>query len=292
MTVVALSGPDNVGKSTQIRLLARRAGMADLGALDAHDPRWASARSAGLADWWFSAAPISEVTDVLACSYLARAGLAGGEPGVRLADRGIPMLEATVVATAAVRGHLGHRAAADRAAQLLAPYRRELEQAEAAETGVLLLHDDDPEAGAARALARERQASARYGAYQRVLNAHLHSQARGGRFAVAITVGDRSILSVQHEIGVRLGELPGLEVPEVALQRVRVVALGGLSESGKSTAGHYLATRHGYARLKIGYLLAVAAARHQITDVYALDAAGIAFWPWPSRRACPGSGQR
>ena len=39
-----------------------------------------------------------------------------------------------------------------------------------------------------------------------------------------------------------------------------MVALGGLSESGKSTAGHYLATRHGYARLKIGCPLAAAVA--------------------------------
>jgi cytidylate kinase len=276
VTVVAMSGPDNVGKSTQVRLLGRRTGMADLGALDAHDPRWPGAHSAGLAEWWFGAAPVSEVTDVLACSYLARAASGGNDHGMRLADRGVPMLEATVVATAAVREHLGHGAAADRAAQLLAPYRRELEQAEAAETGILLLHDDDPEAGAARALSREKQASARYAAYQRALNAHLHAQARSARFAVAITVAGRSILSVQHEIGVRLGELLGLDVPEVALQRVRVVALGGLSESGKSTAGHYLATRHGYARLKIGYLLDAAAARHQIADVYALDAVGIA----------------
>jgi hypothetical protein len=112
VTVVAMSGPDNVGKSTQVRLLGRRTGMADLGALDAHDPRWPGAHSAGLAEWWFGAAPVSEVTDVLACSYLARAASGGNDHGMRLADRGVPMLEATVVATAAVREHLGHGAAA------------------------------------------------------------------------------------------------------------------------------------------------------------------------------------
>jgi hypothetical protein len=274
--VIAVSGPDNVGKTTQVRLLARRAGMTDLGALDAHDPRWPGARSAGLADWWFSAAPVSEVADVLACSYLARAAVARGGDGTLLADRGMPMLEATVAATAAVREHLGHEAAGSRAAELLSPYRRDLEQAEAAETGVLLLHDADPEAGAARALAREEQVSARYAAYQRDLNARLHALAGSGRFAAVITVGDRAILQVQHEIGTRLSGRPGLDVPEVALERVQVVALGGLSESGKSTAGAYLAARHGYARLKIGYLLDAAAARRQVADVYALDAAGIA----------------
>lgn len=274
--VIAVSGPDNVGKTTQVRLLARRSGMADLGAVDAHDPRWAGARSAGLADWWFGAAPISEFVDVLACSYLARAASARGGDGARLADRGMPMLEATVAATAAVREHLRDEAAAARAAELLAPYRKDMEQAEAAETGILLLHDTDPEAGAARALAREEQVSARYAAYQRALNARLHALAGSSRFAAVITVGDRAILPVQHEIGTRLRERPGIEIPDVALERVQVVALGGLSESGKSTAGAYLAARHGYARLKIGYLLDVAAARLQVTDVYALDAAGIA----------------
>jgi hypothetical protein len=61
-------------------------------------------------------------------------------------------------------------------------------------------------------------------------------------------------------------------VPEVSLERVRIVALGGLSESGKSTAGHYLQARHGHARLKIGYLLRVAGELRGIPDVYALDA--------------------
>jgi len=64
-----------VGKSTQIRLL-RRDRVADAGPLDAYDPRWARARKAGLADWWFAAAPVEEVVDVLACSYLARAASA------------------------------------------------------------------------------------------------------------------------------------------------------------------------------------------------------------------------
>ena len=54
------------------------------------------------------------------------------------------------------------------------------------------------------------------------------------------------------------------------------MALGGLSESGKSTAGAYLGTRHRYARLKIGYLLEVAAARCGTADVYALDEVTIA----------------
>ena len=276
MVTVAVSGPDNVGKSTQIRLLTRRTGAIGAGPLDAHDPRWADAHALGLADWWFRLAPLEEVVDVLACSYLARAATTAPIGSAWLVDRGLPMLEASVAATVAVREDLGHEAAAQRAADLLAGYRRDLERAEAAEWGVLLLHAAEPSAGAARALAREREVTPAYTAFQRVLNAHLHAQAGQGRFAETIVVADRPILDVQHELCVLLRDRLGVPVPDVALHRVRVVALGGLSESGKSTAGAYLATRHGHARLKIGYLLQAAADRCGIADVYALDDAGMA----------------
>jgi hypothetical protein len=273
--VVAVSGPDNIGKSTQIRLLARRTGMVDMGRLDANDTRWTHITQVGLADWWFSGTPIGEVVDVLARSYLARSAAGPHDGPVRLIDRGIPMLEASIVATVAVREGRDHRAAAERAAQLLAPYRSELDAAEAGELGILLLHDADPEASTARALSREADVSPRYAAYQSMLGRHLALQSVAGRFAETIIVGDRSILAVQQELGSRLRSF-GLTVPDVSLESVRVVAVGGLSESGKSTAGHYLQVRHGHARLKIGYLLRLAGTLHGITDVYTSDAASQA----------------
>jgi cytidylate kinase len=276
MVAVAVSGPDNVGKSTQIRLLAREPGVTEAGPLDAHDPRWPGAHAQGLADWWFRHAALEEVVDVLACSYLARSAAACSDDEVRLVDRGMPMLEATVVATAAVRERLGYQAAVRRAGELLAAYRADLERAEAGEWGIVLLHAEDPAAGTERALARERQVSPVYAAYQRVLNDHLHALAAAGRFAQTIVVGDRPILDVQHEVRVLVRDRLGVPVPALALHRVQVVALGGLSESGKSTAGAYLAARHGYARLKIGYLLEAAAARCGVADVYALGEAAIA----------------
>ncbi|MCW2880966.1 MAG: hypothetical protein JWQ95_5066 [Sphaerisporangium sp.] len=77
---VGVSGPDNVGKTTQARLLARRYRARNLGPLDDHDPRWQHARRQGLAAWWFEAAPLQEVVDVLACSYLARSTAAQSSP--------------------------------------------------------------------------------------------------------------------------------------------------------------------------------------------------------------------
>ncbi|WP_036555783.1 DUF4254 domain-containing protein [Nocardiopsis sp. CNT312] len=50
-----------------------------------------------------------------------------------------------------------------------------------------------------------------------------------------------------------------------------VIALGGLSECGKSTAGLFLNRDGGAARFKIGYLLTQAAARRGLADPYALS---------------------
>ena len=123
VSVLAVSGPDNVGKSTQLRILARRTGpWATLaGSLDAYDARWRAIEVLGMAEWWFGQASVEEVADVLACSYLERARQAP-ETGLWLVDRGIPMLEASVAATAAVREELSSEAAADRARSVLAAY--------------------------------------------------------------------------------------------------------------------------------------------------------------------------
>jgi len=276
LVTIAISGPDNVGKSTQIRLLGRRIGVAEVEPLDAYDPRWAHAHELGLAKWWFREVPLEEVVDVLVCSYLTRAASGVAAEVVRVLDRGMPMLEASVVATAAVREGLDYAGAAHRAGELLASYGQDLARARAGEWGVLLLHDIVAEKGAARALAREHSVTPVYTAYQRALNTHLHTLADEGRFAATIVVADRSILDAHQELGMLLRTQLGIPVPDVATRRVRVVALGGLSESGKSTAGAYLASRHGYARLKIDYLLQSAAARCGVTDVYALDEVGIA----------------
>ncbi|WP_026115470.1 DUF4254 domain-containing protein [Nocardiopsis kunsanensis] len=51
----------------------------------------------------------------------------------------------------------------------------------------------------------------------------------------------------------------------------RIIALGGMSECGKSTSGMFLNRDEEAARFKIGYLLTQAAARHGLADPYALS---------------------
>lgn len=268
VSAVAVSGPDNVGKTTQLRLLSQRMGpdVKLMGPLDNYDPRWSSIRRAGMADWWFRDAPPRELADVLASSYLMRARQTCGSR-LSLVDRGIAMLEASLAASVAIREDLDPPRAADRACSLLRPWEADLRSAESAEHAVLLLHDADPRAGAVRSLVREPSHDLRYARYQQQLNIQLSRMAHAGRFEAVIVTGHRSIVAVQAELRNRLAAVvPGM--PRCRLPSVRVVALGGLSESGKSTVGEYLRTRHGFGRLKIGYLIEGAACRSGIADPY------------------------
>ncbi|MER5641589.1 nucleotidyltransferase domain-containing protein [Kitasatospora sp. NPDC002227] len=270
---IAFSGPDNVGKTKQIGILARRVGPAAqaTGRLDDCDPRWDTIKAMGMGTWWFERGSIGEVADVLAHSYLERSRRAA-TAAVRLMDRGIPMLEASLAATVAVRERLlSVEEAADRARVLLEPFAADLRAAEAAEHGIVLLHDEDLVIGTARSLSHEHHVTPTYADYQRHLHLHLHRLADEGRWATTIVVGERRVMAVQDEIRRHLHPLTPL-VPSGALAGVRVVALGGMSESGKSTAGEYLRTRHEYARLKIGYLIEDAAHRAGIADPYGIPA--------------------
>ncbi|MFZ4237337.1 nucleotidyltransferase domain-containing protein [Streptomyces murinus] len=269
---IAFSGPDNVGKTKQIGILARRMGPAARapGPLDSYDRRWDSIKAMGMGAWWFERGPIEEVADVLAGSYLERSRRLTDEP-VRLVDRGIPMLEASLAATVAVRERLTPDEAADRGRTLLEPYADELRAAEAAEHGIVLLHDEDPVTGAARSLSHERHATPAYADYQRHLHLQMHRLVHEGRWAHTVMVGERRVLAVQDEIRRLLHPLTP-HMPPRALPGVQVIALGGLSESGKSTTGEYLRVRHGHARLKIGYLLEDAARRAGVADPYEIPA--------------------
>ncbi|WP_406476340.1 nucleotidyltransferase domain-containing protein [Streptomyces platensis] len=268
---VAFSGPDNTGKTKQIGILARRmsASATSAGPLDHYDRRWAAIKADGMSRWWFETGPVQEVCDVLATSYLERSRRPFSAP-VRLLDRGIPMLEASVAATVAVRENLAASQAADRARCLLAPYEAGLRTAEAGECALLLLHCEDADEGTRRSLSHEASVTDIYAAYQRVLHEQINRLTAEGRFAMTMRIGDRPTVTVQDEVRRLLAPLHPA-IPGRAMAGVHVTALGGMSESGKSTAGEYLRTHHGYARLKIGYLIQDAATRAGIADPYRLD---------------------
>lgn len=261
---VSLNGVDNVGKTTQLAWLHRALPGAHLvGTIDAWDARWREVASGDFAHWWFVDSTTAEHIGLVLRSHVARRAASGPRA---LEDRGLPMLRATCAATAVVKDGLDP-AKALYLVDHLAPDLPALTPRR--EVHVLLRRSDNPALEADKALRREsRPVNERYAAYQHALAQILSLQVERGDYQVVLDVGDAPILDIQRRIRARLAET-GVKLepmPDDVLDRLWV--LGGMSESGKSTVGELLRDEHGVTRLKIGYLLEVAALRAGVTDPY------------------------
>lgn len=262
---VSLNGVDNVGKTTQLAWLHRGMPRFHLvGSVNAWDVRWQEVAEGDFAHWWFVGSTTAEHVDLMLGSHVARR--AGSGP-LALEDRGLPMLRATCAATAALKDELSPVKALRLVDQLAvdlptAEHRREFH--------VLLRRFDDPAREAAEALRREvSPTNERYAAYQRALAEIVSLQVERGEYHTVLDLGDAPILEVQNQLRARLAAA-GVGVRPLPDNRLtRLWVLGGMSESGKSTVGELLRDEHGVTRLKIGYLLEVAALRAGIADPYA-----------------------
>ncbi|MFB7630450.1 hypothetical protein ACFC0M_05800 [Streptomyces sp. NPDC056149] len=198
---VSLNGPDNVGKTTQLRRLAEHwSGFQPLGAVHEHDPEpWARAAASNYARWWFEKSTTRVLTEMLLAGHAKRA--AARESGrAGLLDRGLPMLLAVAAATCAVKDGLPVREALDTVSGIAGS--RAIPQ----ETSVLLMPSVDAERSYAITSARERRPwTGIYPAYQRRLHAVLLHQADHGTYSAVIDCENRSVDDISAEVLNRIG---------------------------------------------------------------------------------------
>lgn len=263
--VVSLNGADNVGKTSHVRWLsAALPGCAHAGTIDRYDPAWARVCGNGSAHWWWRCSTSEHVALVMR-SHVARRAAHADRPV--LEDRGRPMLLATCAATAAVKDNLDPAAALELVTGLAGAYRVPTRP----EVHVLLRHADaGPEREAQLAVARDAHPPGDcYLDYQRALAAVLEVQVEQGVYDEVLVRGEQPLLPVQRRIRAVLAEhrVAVRALPQAPLTRVWV--LGGLSESGKSTLAELLVGEAGATRLKIGWLLELAACRAGVVDPYA-----------------------
>jgi hypothetical protein len=261
---ISLNGVDNVGKTTHLRWLDRALPDAHLvGKIDRWEPRWAEVARTDFARWWFVDSTTAEHVELTFSGHAVRRAASGP---LALEDRGEPMLMAACAATAAMKGGLDPEAALD----LVDTIKSALPQPKPRrEVNILLRRYPTRDAEAEAALAREPQTPTElYVEYQHHLAAVVGLQVEKGAYDHVLLVAEQPILEIhQHlrvllaEYGVRSGPLPSDLVE-------RLWVLGGLSECGKSTVGELLSAEHGAARLKIGYLLEIAAARAGLASPY------------------------
>jgi hypothetical protein len=193
---ISLNGPDNVGKTTQLRRLARRwEGFQVLGAVHEHDPGpWEKAAADDYASWWFERSTTVELTTMLVNGHAKRAG--AREPGCTgLLDRGLPMLMAVAAATSVVKESLSAREALWTVREIAGPIPAP------PEVSVLLMPSLDPERSYAIASAREsRPWTGIYPSYQKVLHEILLRQAEEGTYDLVVDCEHRNPMDVHKQI--------------------------------------------------------------------------------------------
>ncbi|WP_406346086.1 hypothetical protein [Streptomyces sp. NBC_00648] len=263
MNVIALDGADNSGKTTQLRLLRRAAGDAVRIGESVHhyQPRWPRLSGAELAHWWFTESRSEDLVTLLLDGYRRRLDALGDQPGRVILDRGLATVEASCVASVMLKDDLS----AWDAEAMVAELRAEVLGDPAPEPYSVLLNLGPAAEGAALSIGRERGADERYARYQHLLHAALET--RRSRHATVIDANRSDIVAVQNQLRSQLSQV-GLPVRPLLGDVRRVIGLGGLSESGKSSAGEYLRRRFDTTRLKQGYLIELAAARHGLADPY------------------------
>ncbi|MER6011550.1 hypothetical protein [Streptomyces bluensis] len=198
---ISLNGPDNVGKTTQLRRLAEHwSGFQPLGAVHEHDPEpWERVATEGYARWWFEISTTVELTEMLLASHAKRAAARGADR-TGLLDRGLPMLFAVAAATCAVKDGLTVREAINTVSGIAGS------QTALPETSILLLPSLDPERSYAITSAREgRPWTGIYPAYQKSLHAALLHQASHGMYTAVVNCEGRSLDDVHADVLDRVG---------------------------------------------------------------------------------------
>lgn len=193
---MSLNGPDNAGKTTQIRLLSEaRPSLHMLGSVHEHALELWGALPADSSTWWFETSSTVELTRLLLDSHQLRAQ--AQKPGsIAVLDRGHPMLVATAVATCVVKDDVSIDDAHATVSGI-----EQLTDAPRPEFALLLLISRDIERSLAVSEQRDLAPwNARYLRYQRVLHEVLLQQAERGVYDQVIEWGTRPRAEVHRDV--------------------------------------------------------------------------------------------
>lgn len=272
---ISIDGADNVGKTTQIELLPRHWAIERLDSLHQYDQRLGDlVKTSKLKQWWWTCDDQEFVLVIFEALESRRKSIKLGH-GVQIVvcDRGARMFEAVAAATIAIKN--GYDGPAKGRLKLQTILKQHDIQPVYEDVSVLMKHHKDLDKAIEVGLSREIDpVDERYKCYQLLLHQEIDYQEKLGQYHhVQIEGEGESQLFIQDRLRRTLATytLPHIFMPVLSTLRT-VYAIGGLSESGKSTVAAELVAFHGplSARLKIGYFLDAAGEKLR-KDVYTLS---------------------
>lgn len=256
MKIVSINGSDGVGKTQQISLLTNGVEKLNFtGRLIDYSSRWPKLTPVEEFTWWFKDVSFTELASIIIESIKARE-LACRQDQLNIHDRGMRMFKAVCAATLLVREQI----TVDKAIEIVdglfecASLNREVEEE------VLLRSSSEYRAKIKPVLQIVNAQSANYLPWQNEMYAEYqmwlahfidHYFLNSG--SAKVVQVDGCILDVQNRMRKVINDACNTNLLPICDSLERLVAFGGLSESGKSSYAERLSTHHHYCRLKIKY---------------------------------------
>jgi len=255
MKEISISGSDGVGKTQQISLLAMNGeGLQFTGRLTDYSDRWPRLAPIDDFSWWFKDVLFSDFVSIVTESLRnRRAACVVGRTAVH--DRGIRMFKAVCAATMVARGE----SAEVDAARIVDEFF--LKAGVVEDDSEILLRMSPTYQEETRRLREVIEVRGQqylpwqnelYARYQKWLAIFMEHYFSGLSSTSVVTVND-SVLLIQARLRESIGGMGYPMSPSPCSNVEKLVAFGGLSESGKSSYADRLRTHHGYSRLKIKY---------------------------------------
>lgn len=255
MKVISFNGSDGIGKTQQIGLLKNESELNFTGKLIDYTSRWPKLNSAEDFNWWFRDVPFLDLVSIIIEAIKARR-LSYSSNKININDRGTRMFKAVCTATLIVREQLIVEEAVERVERLFNDELGVNEQ----EQEIFFRANPEYSAKIKPILTVVNSKSHQYLAWQSKLYteyqmwlAHLMDHYFLNESSVRIIQVDSCILEIQNKLRDVLNEMTGVYLQPICKNLEKIIAFGGLSESGKSSFAEKLSKHHKYYRLKIKY---------------------------------------
>lgn len=256
MKIISINGRDGIGKTEQIKLLKGDERFYLTGNLVDYSKRWTKLSPIEGFNWWFRDVPFMELTSIILESLKARRATYESNK-ININDRGSIMFKAVCAATLASREQLPIIDIINLIDKL---FEDEIKECEINENEILFIPNTGYESSIKQLIriANEKESgylpwqTEMYIKYQDFLSYFINYYFQNVSFDNIICV-DNCIIDIHNKLRVIINQMFNTNLPMICETFERLIAFGGLSESGKSSFAEQLSINHHFYRLKIKY---------------------------------------